>query len=62
MTFHTALTVASGGAFLLYGASCLVSDHMRSEFVRFGLNRFRLLTGVLEVLGGAGLLIGLAWP
>ena len=62
MTLHTASTVVSGVAFLLYGASCLVTDSMRDEFVRFGLERFRLLTGVLEMLGGAGLLIGLAWP
>ena len=35
---------------------------MKSEFERFGLAHFRLMTGILEVLGGSGLLIGLWWP
>lgn len=32
---------------------------MKSEFERFGLERFGPLTAVLELLGGLGLLIGL---
>lgn len=32
---------------------------MRVEFERYGLARFRALTGVLELLGGLGLLVGL---
>ncbi len=32
---------------------------MLREFERFGLARFRTLTGSLEALGGAGLLVGL---
>lgn len=35
---------------------------MRAEFTRFGLERLRVLTGALEVLGGVGQLAGLAWP
>lgn len=35
---------------------------MKSEFQRYGLSRFRLLVGLLESLGGLGLLIGLLWP
>lgn len=34
---------------------------MQSEFKRFGLERLRTLTGLLEVLGGVGLLVGLKW-
>lgn len=44
--------------FFYYGISVLVSDAMVREFEKFGLLRFRKLTGVLEVLGAAGLLVG----
>jgi uncharacterized membrane protein YphA (DoxX/SURF4 family) len=62
MTLLTALTVASGLAFLGYGVHGLVSEGMREEFRRFGLEPLRLLTGWLEILGGAGLLAGFGWP
>lgn len=32
---------------------------MKAEFKRYGLERFRLMTGALEVLGGLGILVGL---
>jgi hypothetical protein len=32
---------------------------MRNEFKRFGLEKFTTLTGILELLGGVGLLVGL---
>ncbi len=53
------LAVFSGLSFLIYGLSCLRSSAMAKEFERFGLANFRILTGLLEVFGGAGLLIGL---
>lgn len=53
-------TVLSAVLFVGYGAVVLLTGGMREEFERFGLARFRLATGVLEVLGGAGLLVGLA--
>ena len=34
---------------------------MKSEFERFGLERFGPLTAVLELVGGLGLLIGLKY-
>ncbi len=48
--------------FFYYGISVLASDAMVREFEKFGLPRFRRLTGVLEVLGAAGLLVGYALP
>ena len=48
--------------FLYYGTSVLVSDAMAAEFERFGLSRFRRLTGGLEVLGALGLLLGYLVP
>jgi uncharacterized membrane protein YphA (DoxX/SURF4 family) len=48
--------------FIVYGLLCLFSGGMRDEFERYGLSRFRRLTGALEVLGGTGLLVGLLVP
>jgi hypothetical protein len=54
--------VFCSASFLAYGASCLYSDWMRAEFERYGLSGLRVLTGVLEILGAAGLLLGLVFP
>ncbi len=48
--------------FLYYGLSVLVSNAMVAEFERFGLSRFRRLTGSLEVLGAIGLMLGYFAP
>lgn len=56
------LTVVSVVLFLYYGLSCLFTDAMTEEFERFGLARFRRFTGILEILGAVGLLIGYALP
>ena len=48
--------------FLYYGVSALVSNSMAAEFERFGLSRFRKLTGGLEVLGALGLVLGYFVP
>ena len=48
--------------FLYYGLSVLVSDAMVADFERFGLSRFRRLTGSLEVLGSVGLMLGYFLP
>jgi len=62
MSFHTIAILGSSAVFLTYGGLCLSSSSMQSEFQRFGLERLRILTGVLEMLGGMGLLVGLKWP
>jgi hypothetical protein len=58
----TAAVLVSAVLFLVYGLLCLFSNGMEEEFARYGLSRFRRLTGGLEVLGGAGLLVGLLVP
>jgi len=60
--FDILLAMATGGAFIAYGVGCLTSPKMKSDFERFGLERFSVLTGILEILGGLGLLIGLYFP
>jgi len=32
---------------------------MKSEFKRFGLEKFGIITAILEIMGGVGLVIGL---
>jgi hypothetical protein len=56
------LTYLSAAAFLLYGSLCLFTNHMKSEFGRYGLSRYRRLVGLLEILGGCGLLLGTVTP
>ena len=51
--------ITSSIVFITYGLLCLLSNHMVEEFERYGLSKFRSLTGVLEVLGGVGILVGL---
>jgi uncharacterized membrane protein YphA (DoxX/SURF4 family) len=46
-------------SFIVYGLLCLTSKYMKSEFQRYGLAKYKNLTGILEILGGVGILIGL---
>ena len=64
MDLATLATLFSGVSFLGFGVSCFVSPYMKREFVRYGYARQRPVTGALQVLGGAGLLLGwwMAWP
>lgn len=61
MSLLTIAILGSSFAFLIYGALCLSSLSMHGEFERFGLENLRSLTGILEVLGGVGLLVGFKW-
>jgi hypothetical protein len=58
MDIATLATFFSGLSFLFFGTSCLTTSYMKSEFIRFGYDRQRVMTGYLQVLGGLGLLIG----
>lgn len=49
-------------AFGMYGLLVLFADGMAEDFERFGLSRYRRLTGSLEVLGALGLLVGYLVP
>ena len=53
------LILLSGISFVFYGVAYFASPHMRSEFVRFGLAKFGLMTAALEILGAIGLFVGL---
>ena len=45
-------------AFIFYGANCLLSQKMKDEFIRFGLEKQRILTGYLQLIGALGLILG----
>ena len=49
-------------SFFGYGASVLFSPRMKLEFARYRLERYRSLTGALQVVAAIGLLIGLHSP
>ncbi|MEO8773379.1 MAG: DoxX family protein [Gelidibacter sp.] len=59
MELLTVLTWLSSLAFFYFGISCFYSEFIVSEFIRYGLPKFRKSTGVLQLLGAFGLLIGL---
>ena len=46
-------------SFLFYGLSFYTSHHMKDEFKRYGLEKFALMTSILQILGGTGLIVGL---
>lgn len=56
------LVYFSSLSFLGFGSACLVASYMKREFARYGLERFRVMTGTLQLLGAIGLLAGLQMP
>jgi hypothetical protein len=59
---YQACQVLSILLFLYYGLAVLVGNAMVKDFARFGLVRFRKLTGILELLGSLGLALGYFVP
>ena len=55
------LIILSSFAFIFYGVLVLSTDHMGNEFERYKLSKFRIITGVLELLGGVGSLVGILY-
>ncbi|MBP2830703.1 DoxX family protein [Aquimarina sp. U1-2] len=58
MHFDAIVVFISAISFLFYGISCLFSTRMKNEFIRFGLAKRRTLTGILQLIGGVGLILG----
>jgi uncharacterized membrane protein YphA (DoxX/SURF4 family) len=55
------LALISGLAFLHYGIEILFRIRMKEEFSRYGMPRMRIFVGLVEMLGGVGVLMGLAF-
>lgn len=53
------LAIVSALSFFYYGAETLFADRPRAEFERYGLPRVRVFVGSMQVLGAAGVVIGL---
>ncbi|MGB5758570.1 MAG: DoxX family protein [Acidimicrobiales bacterium] len=51
--------LVSGTSFLFYGYETLFKQPPRGEFERYGMPRVRRFVGATQLLGGAGVLIGL---
>lgn len=60
--FIQVLQGLSGLAFLVYGFACIYFGGMKAEFERYKLAALRHWIGLLEILGGLGLLLGLYFP
>jgi len=57
------ITIFCATSFLYYGIVCLFSQKMVLEFARFGLSPLqKQITGIFQLLGSIGLLIGLLIP
>ncbi len=59
MSFLNVLIFISSFSFIIYGIAYFTSSQMKSEFKRFGLEKFGALTAILELLGALGLLVGM---
>jgi hypothetical protein len=55
------LVLSVAFSFLFFGMSCLFAPRMKREFHRYGLSAHRRLTGILQLSGGSGILIGLRY-
>ena len=52
------LSLFSAFSFIFFGILCLFSNYMKSEFVRYGLERYQKLVGILQITGAIGLFVG----
>jgi len=50
--------LVSIASFAWYGTSCFLSKRMTKEFKRYRMNRYRKLTGALQIAGSLGLTLG----
>lgn len=53
------LIVLSAVSFVYYGVGCLASLRLHEEYLRYGVPHLRVISGMLQLLGAAGVVIGL---
>ena len=58
---NNVLLIFSAVSFLFFGIGCLSNPYLIAEFERYGVPQFRILTGLLQLLGGLGILLGFYW-
>ncbi len=54
--------IFSSISFMVYGYLSFYSERMKNEFLRWGISKFRVIVGISQFTGGAGLLIGFSIP
>jgi len=59
MQFFDVLILFSSISFLGYGITYFTTSKMKKEFIRFGLEKYGVLTAILQLTGALGLLLGL---
>lgn len=60
--FLVLLALLSGLSFTYFGAACIWEARLRDEYRRYGIPNLRVPVGVLQLLGAAGVLLGLVVP
>ena len=55
------LALISGLSFLRYGSQILFQTRLGAEFTRYGMPGIRNFVGAVEMLGGAAVMLGLAF-
>lgn len=58
MSVLTALTFFSALSFVFFGIGCFFAPHMKIEFTRYGLAKYRNSVGALQLFGAFGLILG----
>ncbi|TQE96890.1 MAG: hypothetical protein FKY71_16400 [Spiribacter salinus] len=56
------LNLFSALSFYGFGLACLSTEAMRAEFARYHLDRYRAITGWLQLAGATGLVVGIWLP
>ena len=62
MEIHLFTILFSAISFIIYGINSFFSKRMMLEYERWGFKNQRIILGSCQLLGGLGLLIGLAIP
>lgn len=55
------LLIFSSISFFFFGIGCFISPKLVAEFNRYGIPQFRILTGILQIVGAAGIFAGYAY-
>ncbi len=54
-------SLVSSASFFFYGFETLTKERLRAEYRRYGMPGLRTFAGTMQVLGAAGVLIGLGF-
>jgi uncharacterized membrane protein YphA (DoxX/SURF4 family) len=59
MDYFLTIVLFTGTSFVAYGINSFISKRMKKEFKRWGLDSKRKIIACCQLVGGAGLLLGL---